>query len=204
MIFFFSSRRRHTRLTCDWSSDVCSSDLPTWVSWTSFASAEPSPRANSSESGARSSITSNTRPFPRRGPLKGTRPFPRRGPLKGTRPFSHRGPLRAALVALAVLPLVGGCSSLPSVHGISLGSASPSASQYQAEPARHEGGTLAVGDWESPTNFSPLFNEEVPAAQLDAMLFSGLVRLDPHLQPVPDLVERVPTLENGDVNWNRT
>src|SRR6266480_2873935 len=25
--FFFSSRRRHTRLTCDWSSDVCSADL---------------------------------------------------------------------------------------------------------------------------------------------------------------------------------
>src|SRR5690242_20912835 len=25
--FFFSSRRRHTRLTCDWSSDVCSPDL---------------------------------------------------------------------------------------------------------------------------------------------------------------------------------
>src|SRR6266571_6653659 len=25
--FFFSSRRRHTRLTCDWSSDVWSSDL---------------------------------------------------------------------------------------------------------------------------------------------------------------------------------
>src|SRR3954466_1070641 len=25
--FFFSSRRRHTRLSCDWSSDVCSSDL---------------------------------------------------------------------------------------------------------------------------------------------------------------------------------
>src|SRR3972149_6458545 len=24
---FFSSRRRHTRLDCDWSSDVCSSDL---------------------------------------------------------------------------------------------------------------------------------------------------------------------------------
>ena len=25
--FFFSSRRRHTRCICDWSSDVCSSDL---------------------------------------------------------------------------------------------------------------------------------------------------------------------------------
>src|SRR2546430_7337824 len=25
--FFFSSRRRHTKFDCDWSSDVCSSDL---------------------------------------------------------------------------------------------------------------------------------------------------------------------------------
>src|SRR5256886_13424257 len=33
--FFFSSRRRHTRFDCDWSSDVCSSDLGqrTWWSW---------------------------------------------------------------------------------------------------------------------------------------------------------------------------
>src|SRR5205085_7856219 len=27
MYFYFSSRRRHTRFDCDWSSDVCSSDL---------------------------------------------------------------------------------------------------------------------------------------------------------------------------------
>src|SRR6185369_8953416 len=27
LLFFFSSRRRHTRFKCDWSSDVCSSDL---------------------------------------------------------------------------------------------------------------------------------------------------------------------------------
>src|SRR5256885_11771631 len=29
LFFFFSSRRRHTRLQGDWSSDVCSSDLLT-------------------------------------------------------------------------------------------------------------------------------------------------------------------------------
>src|SRR5260370_14136130 len=29
VVFFFSSRRRHTRFKCDWSSDVCSSDLRT-------------------------------------------------------------------------------------------------------------------------------------------------------------------------------
>src|SRR3954462_12064178 len=38
--FFFSSRRRHTRLSCDWSSDVCSSDLMIrhtrlWCDWSS-------------------------------------------------------------------------------------------------------------------------------------------------------------------------
>src|SRR5690625_8009767 len=32
-VFFFSSRRRHTRWPRDWSSDVCSSDLPNseWI-----------------------------------------------------------------------------------------------------------------------------------------------------------------------------
>src|SRR5262245_64256181 len=30
-IFFFSSRRRHTRCLSDWSSDVCSSDLNTYA-----------------------------------------------------------------------------------------------------------------------------------------------------------------------------
>src|SRR3712207_7367606 len=34
LFFFFSSRRRHTRYWRDWSSDVCSSDLP--VRYTGF------------------------------------------------------------------------------------------------------------------------------------------------------------------------
>src|SRR5690348_17869382 len=42
--FFFSSRRRHTRWTGDWSSDVCSSDLaapPEGLSGVRFAVHEP-------------------------------------------------------------------------------------------------------------------------------------------------------------------
>src|SRR5438876_6927361 len=38
MCFFFSSRRRHTRWTGDWSSDVCSSDL--YFPWLAVASAK--------------------------------------------------------------------------------------------------------------------------------------------------------------------
>src|SRR5690625_5427434 len=37
LVFFFSSRRRHTRWPRDWSSDVCSSDLPFSV----YIDAEP-------------------------------------------------------------------------------------------------------------------------------------------------------------------
>src|SRR5260221_9168086 len=39
---FFSSRRRHTRSLCDWSSDVCSSDL--CLRWGSMRSCSNSAR----------------------------------------------------------------------------------------------------------------------------------------------------------------
>src|SRR2546430_5179598 len=37
LVFFFSSRRRHTRFDCDWSSDVCSSDLAAAAAMAAFA-----------------------------------------------------------------------------------------------------------------------------------------------------------------------
>src|SRR6266403_4664893 len=36
VFFFFSSRRRHTRSLRDWSSDVCSSDLPPAIGEVNF------------------------------------------------------------------------------------------------------------------------------------------------------------------------
>src|SRR5437899_11023865 len=49
--FFFSSRRRHTRCLSDWSSDVCSSDLPcspAKVPRSTVATAAPIPARGSS------------------------------------------------------------------------------------------------------------------------------------------------------------
>src|SRR5690606_40328673 len=43
--FFFSSRRRHTRFSRDWSSDVCSSDLVGTAGHILFASAAAYPLA---------------------------------------------------------------------------------------------------------------------------------------------------------------
>src|SRR5438034_3524810 len=47
--FFFSSRRRHTRSLCDWSSDVCSSDL--------YAPSEGTPKHPLFASASRSAST---------------------------------------------------------------------------------------------------------------------------------------------------
>src|SRR2546430_10803367 len=54
--FFFSSRRRHTRFDCDWSSDVCSSDLrvntfPAYSAENSSVGAERRPRSASGPCG---------------------------------------------------------------------------------------------------------------------------------------------------------
>src|SRR5690606_20000732 len=42
LFFFFSSRRRHTRFSRDWSSDVCSSDLPPYP-WRGRITCDPAP-----------------------------------------------------------------------------------------------------------------------------------------------------------------
>src|SRR5574337_1962894 len=48
--FFFSSRRRHTRLSGDWSSDVCSSDLDPYTTCAPASRAGASPAAGTTRS----------------------------------------------------------------------------------------------------------------------------------------------------------
>src|SRR3989475_8238190 len=49
--FFFSSRRRHTRFDCDWSSDVCSSDLARAAGRASPGAGAPAGRPSSPRRG---------------------------------------------------------------------------------------------------------------------------------------------------------
>src|SRR2546427_3475542 len=54
LFFFFSSRRRHTRFDCDWSSDVCSSDLVRVAQFTLLAKAlRPLPLGKEDASGVK-------------------------------------------------------------------------------------------------------------------------------------------------------
>src|SRR5438034_11043893 len=60
-IFFFSSRGRHTRSLCDWSSDVCSSDLAMPAASCAGAS---EPRASRSATTSRGWWNAPSRFFP--------------------------------------------------------------------------------------------------------------------------------------------
>src|SRR5260221_10591306 len=77
--FFFSSRRRHTRSLCDWSSDVCSSDLGRSVSAGSSATQSRAcdvmapGDTGPDEPGA---ITSHARLWVALDPAETLRPFP--------------------------------------------------------------------------------------------------------------------------------
>src|SRR5260370_22205592 len=68
--FFFSSRRRHTRFKCDWSSDVCSSDLTlrpkSWYGRRRQTAPETREtlRKPASNGKSRSKIQPSDRPFP--------------------------------------------------------------------------------------------------------------------------------------------
>src|SRR2546427_9443111 len=80
LFFFFSSRRRHTRFDCDWSSDVCSSDLEvpaarlgssTQLGWTTWLThAEPAQDARDFRLDPEAWLRQ------RRQPVRGRRPGP--------------------------------------------------------------------------------------------------------------------------------
>src|SRR2546430_7438946 len=77
IIFFFSSRRRHTRFDCDWSSDVCSSDLlggalsdrigparTMWIGWLSYVALAAGMWLAARPLAGRESTPLNSRPSP--------------------------------------------------------------------------------------------------------------------------------------------
>src|SRR5256885_2768815 len=85
-IFFFSSRRRHTRLQGDWSSDVCSSDLADAVAHNRPGVA----RALPDRSGLRISYSMETQPpSPSRATFHFAKQALRSEPFGSTTPPSH-------------------------------------------------------------------------------------------------------------------
>src|SRR5438309_8322022 len=65
--FFFSSRRRHTRWNCDWSSDVCSSDLNCLLALSQTTDSNPNGELRvMSSANSRPSVVLPTPPNPAR------------------------------------------------------------------------------------------------------------------------------------------
>src|SRR5699024_12002406 len=62
ILFFFSSRRRHTRSKRDWSSDVCSSDLNKQIEV--VAALDPTPPEPTEKTQESTPAFSNQKPIP--------------------------------------------------------------------------------------------------------------------------------------------
>src|SRR2546430_2023499 len=63
-VVFFSSRGRHTRFDCDWSSDVCSSDLDSSLSSVPPVCPKPRPESFATASPREAASGANTRVTP--------------------------------------------------------------------------------------------------------------------------------------------
>src|SRR2546428_613332 len=75
-LFFFSSRRRHTRSDRDWSSDVCSSDLGALFSLTGAGFSDPNHDGPWTVTIEWGDGTSDTRTAPSEGSIGGSHSYP--------------------------------------------------------------------------------------------------------------------------------
>src|SRR5205823_4576908 len=81
----------------------------------------------------------------------------------------------------------------------SLAPPSPPASEYQPSAPAQRGGTAVFSDWAFPSTFDMLSAAAETDLRAGSLAFAPLWGLDPSLEPYPNLVREVPTLENGDV-----
>ncbi|HEX3457995.1 MAG TPA: peptide ABC transporter substrate-binding protein [Candidatus Baltobacteraceae bacterium] len=93
---------------------------------------------------------------------------------------------RAPVLLLAAVTLLAGCTkSAPATHG------------------RHSwsrAGVLRVAIGEEPKNLNPLLAGTVPEVFVDRLMFEPLVSADAHANPIPILVQTVPTQANGGIS----
>lgn len=104
--------------------------------------------------------------------------------------------MRSRWTLAAALLLSAACNPLANA-GPAAGA--PPAASYRPSPAAHLGGTLVLGDWEFPQTLDIYAASTETDFRTAALLYSPLWGLDANLQPYPDLVREVPTVQNGDV-----
>src|SRR5437867_1845828 len=146
------------------------------------------------------------RPCSKRRASPSTRPPVGRGAI--VRPLIRLLPLTLLLVACAPLPPIGDARPRPRDPTPPARERLP---QLETAPARvrRNGPDVAVvalpaapGRLDAPPAIrAPLTDQEVAEQMVAHLLHARLVGIDDRGEPYPDLVERVPTLENGGARW---
>lgn len=104
------------------------------------------------------------------------------------------------LLELVVLYLVPACSSeseRPPSEYASHASGTPHASVAEL---RQGGGRLVIGMYQEPERLSEILNGTASNNYICNLIFSKFVKYDDQLRLIPDLIEDIPTVENGGVS----
>lgn len=100
----------------------------------------------------------------------------------------------ALAVLFAVATAVGsGCSQED-------GGRAASENERVARHTPHDGGTLVIGIQQEPERLSDILNSTAATHLVCNLVFSKFVKYDDHLNLVPDVIEDVPTRENGGIS----
>src|SRR5437762_2129598 len=186
--FFFSSRRRHTRYIGDWSSDVCSSDLPSRIMANSLARnstvCAPSRGRGSLNLPSSKRLYHNTNPsrsqyriFNRslrrewntnQCPLSGSSPITAR-----TRSASRSNPQRMSMASLASQIRVSCARSIACKLGSPITTPSPPPPVTRAH-ARHRTRAPPAGSGHSATGFQRA-SPRPPSAQTQSAVLLGIL-----------------------------
>lgn len=107
---------------------------------------------------------------------------------------------RAALAAaLALVVVVAGCGSDGGRAGREDGSVSGARGSFAAETAPVQGGRITIGVQEEPERLSEILNATAVNNMICGLLFSRFVKYDDRIRLIPDLIEEIPTEENGGI-----
>ncbi|HEY8868625.1 MAG TPA: ABC transporter substrate-binding protein [Candidatus Limnocylindrales bacterium] len=140
----------------------------------------------------------------------------------------HKRPFALLAVTALVFSACGGATQSPNAATTAPESAAPPASEgppsappsnavdltgttYKPEAAGTTGGTVVMSEWQTISTMNPFYaaaNADIEAA---APVFEALVDTAPDLKYVPEMVTKLPTVDNGgavvngdnmDVTWN--
>jgi peptide/nickel transport system substrate-binding protein len=115
-------------------------------------------------------------------------------------------PTKPAAAAPTAAPTAAAKPAEPTKPAAAAPTAAPTAAAKPAEPtkpaaaAAPEGGTLVIGMWQEPESLNPYITSMTYSIWINSVINTEMIKTGKDDKLVPNLVQEVPTLENGGIS----